>query len=200
MPGGPNYYRMIAFEYLEHTADIKFRAYGKTPEEMLSNAAAALFKSMVEPATIAVKETWKVELEAPDLEDLAYQWLSEIVFLFETEFAVFATFSVMLQQNGAWKLQAEIGGERIDLKRHAFENEVKQVVKDRYETKSYWGDVAIYAGSPPKPEASMRRRSAMPISPVGSMRLMVKPRRTKPSSWLIWVRNMSSLPSTSTDW
>jgi hypothetical protein len=29
---------------------------------------------------------------------------------------------------------------------------VKQVVKDRYETKSYWGDVAIYTGVRPKPE------------------------------------------------
>jgi SHS2 domain-containing protein len=123
---------MIPFEYLEHTADIKFRAYGNTPEEMLSNAAAALFKSMVEPATIAIKETWKVELEGFDLEDLAYQWLSEIVFLFETEFAVFATFSVKLQQNGAWKLQGEIGGERTDLKRHAFENEVKAITRHKF--------------------------------------------------------------------
>ena len=123
---------MIPFEYLEHTADIKFRAYGKTPAEMLSNAAAALFKSMVEPATIVVKENWKVELKAFDLEDLAYQWLSEIVFLFETESAVFATFSVKLQQNGAWKLQGEIGGERIDLKRHAFENEVKAITRHKF--------------------------------------------------------------------
>ena len=29
---------------------------------------------------------------------------------------------------------------------------VKEVVKDRYETKSYWGDVAVYTGSRPKPE------------------------------------------------
>ena len=43
------------------------------------------------------KETWKVELEAADLEHLAYDWLSEIVFLFETESAVFATFPVKLQ-------------------------------------------------------------------------------------------------------
>ncbi|MCX6677813.1 MAG: archease [Methanothrix sp.] len=125
---------MIPFEYLEHTADIKFRAYGKTPEEMLSNAAAALFQSMVEPTTIAVKETWKVELEASDLEELAYQWLSEIVFLFETESTVFATFSVKLQQdrNESWKLQAEIGGERMDLLRHAFENEVKAVTRHKF--------------------------------------------------------------------
>jgi SHS2 domain-containing protein len=125
---------MIPFEYLEHTADIKFRAYGKTPEEMLCNAAAALFKSMVEPATVAVKETWKVELQADDLEDLAYQWLSEIVFLFETESAVFAAFSVKLEQDAtkSWKLQGEIGGERIDLQRHAFGNEVKAITRHKF--------------------------------------------------------------------
>ena len=125
---------MIPFEYLEHTADIKFRAYGKTPAEMLSNAAAALFKSMVEPATIVVKETWKVELKAFDLEDLAYQWLNEIVFLFETESAVFATFSVNLEQDGteSWRLLAEIGGERIDLERHSFENEVKAITRHKF--------------------------------------------------------------------
>jgi len=125
---------MIPFEYLEHTADIKFRAYGKTPAEMLSNAAAALFKSMVDPATIHVKESWKVELKAFDLEDLAYQWLNEIVFLFETESAVFATFSVNPEQDGteSWRLLAEIGGERIDLKRHAFENEVKAITRHKF--------------------------------------------------------------------
>ncbi|HPS92682.1 MAG TPA: archease [Methanothrix sp.] len=125
---------MIAFEYLEHTADIKFRAYGKTAEAMLSNAAAALFNCMVRPETIAVKETWRVELQADDLEDLAYQWLSEIVFLFETESSVFSTFSVRLEQDAAsaWRLQAEIGGERIDLLRHAFANEVKAITRHKF--------------------------------------------------------------------
>ena len=128
---------MIPFEYLEHTADIKFRAYGQTPEEMLANAAAALFKAMVDPVRIQAGETWRVELEAPDLEQLAYKWLSEIVFLFETESAVFSTFIVKLQQTGSgsgdWRLQGEIAGERIDLQRHAFENEVKAVTLHEFE-------------------------------------------------------------------
>ena len=126
-----------AFEYLEHTADIMFRAYGSTQEEMLSHAASALFKAMVDPATIAVRESWTVEIEAPDLESLAYQWLSEIVFLFETESAVFSTFGVRLTQVGAMpdgtiKLHAEIGGERIDLNRHAFGTEVKAVTRHKF--------------------------------------------------------------------
>ncbi|MCX6676191.1 MAG: archease [Methanothrix sp.] len=128
---------MIPFEYLEHTADIKYRAYGKSPEEMLANAAAALFKAMIDPATIEVKETWKVELEASNLEQLAYDWLCEMVFLFETESAVFATFMIKLQQNGSGSLglYGEIGGERIDLKRHAFENEVKAITLHEFQVK-----------------------------------------------------------------
>jgi len=126
---------MKPFEYLEHTADVKFRAYGHSPEEMLSNAAAALFKSMVDPFAIQAKETWRVLLEAPDLEQLAYNWLSEIVFLFETESAVFSTFTVRLQQDGSLRLEGEIGGERIDLKRHAFETEVKAVTLHEFQIK-----------------------------------------------------------------
>ena len=123
---------MIAFEYLEHTADVMFRAYGETAEEMLSNAASALFKAMVDPASIAAVKKWTVELEGSDLDDLAYQWLSEIIFLFETESAVFSTFSVRLKQQGKMKLYGEIGGERIDLGRHAFENEVKAVTRHKF--------------------------------------------------------------------
>ena len=124
-----------AFEYLEHTADVMFRAYGSTQEEMLSHAASALFKAMVDPATIAVRESWTVEIEAPDLESLAYQWLSEIVFLFETESAVFSRFQVALEefQDGkGWKLRAEIGGERMDPERHSFLAEVKAVTRHKF--------------------------------------------------------------------
>jgi SHS2 domain-containing protein len=127
--------KMKPYEYLEHTADVKFRAYGKSPDEMLSNAALALFNSMIDTATVQAKETWKVELSGPDLEQLAYDWLSELVFLFETEFAVFSTFDVKLHQNSDWSLQAVIGGERIDKSRHAFDNEVKAVTHHKFEIK-----------------------------------------------------------------
>ena len=126
---------MIPFEYLEHTADVKFRAYGMTPDQMLSNAAAALFGAMISPSQVKVEESWQVELEAEDLDDLAYQWLSEIVFLFETESAVFSRFQVALEefQDGkGWKLRAEIGGERMDPERHSFLAEVKAVTRHKF--------------------------------------------------------------------
>jgi SHS2 domain-containing protein len=132
--------KMKPYEYLEHTADVKFRAYGKSPDEMLDNAALALFNSMIDTATVQATETWMVELSGPDLEQLAYEWLSELVFLFETEFAVFSTFDVKLHQNSDWSLQAAIGGERIDKSRHAFDNEVKAVTLHEFEVKKndFW--------------------------------------------------------------
>jgi SHS2 domain-containing protein len=123
------------FEYLEHTADIKFRAYGQSPEEVLGNAALALIGAMTDTSKVRVQETWKVELSAPDIEQLAYSWLNEIVFLFETELAVFSSFDVRLMKNGEWRLQATIGGERIDLERHAFDNEVKAVTLHEFVVK-----------------------------------------------------------------
>lgn len=126
---------ILPFEYLEHTADIKFRAYGQSPDEMLANAALALIGAMTDTSKVQTKETWNVELTAPEIEQLAYSWLSEIVFLFETESAVFSKFDVRVTKNGEWKLQATIGGERIDLKRHAFDNEVKAVTLHEFEVR-----------------------------------------------------------------
>jgi SHS2 domain-containing protein len=132
MPFKPDYITMKSFEYLEHTADVKFRAYGETPEEMLENAASALFNAMIDTSQVQVKETWKVELEGSDLEQVSYKWLSEIVFLFETESAAFSTFQVNLTQNDLWRLKAKIGGERIDLQRHSFISEVKAVTLHKF--------------------------------------------------------------------
>jgi SHS2 domain-containing protein len=125
---------MKPFEYLEHTADVKFRAYGSTVDEMLSNSASALFNAMMDTSAVQVKESWDVELSADTLERLAYNWLSEIVFLFETEGAVFSTFQVKTHQDGGggWKLLATIGGERMDPSRHAFEDEVKAITLHQF--------------------------------------------------------------------
>jgi len=134
MPGRRIMKQMIPFEYLEHTADVKFRAYGRTPEEMLSNAAAALFAAMIPLGQVESRESWKVELQSEDLEELAYQWLSEIIFLFETESAVFSTFKVALEKDGGgmWHLAAEICGERMDRERHSFLCEVKAVTRHKF--------------------------------------------------------------------
>jgi SHS2 domain-containing protein len=126
---------MKAFEYLEHTADVKFRAYGRNPEEMLENAALALMNTMADISSVQLMASWSAELEASDLEHLAYDWLSELIFLSETEAALFSSFQVKIEQNQQWKLAGGLGGEKIDLKRHAFRNAVKAVTWHEFSVK-----------------------------------------------------------------
>ena len=82
------------FEYLEHTADAKFRAYGRTIEEAFENAASAMFNVMIDTDTVENEIFQEIELNSEDLESLLFNWLSEILFVFEVENLVFGKFIV----------------------------------------------------------------------------------------------------------
>lgn len=89
---------MEPFTYLEHTGDVKFRAHGRDLGETFENAALAMLGAMIDPATVGAEETWTVEIEAESLENLLYEWLSEILYLFEVELAVFSKFVVAVEE------------------------------------------------------------------------------------------------------
>ena len=72
------------FEFLEHTADIKFRAFGKTLGEAFENSALAFAKVMY-PGKIKKKIKKKIEVIGKDLENLLYNFLEELLFLLDSE-------------------------------------------------------------------------------------------------------------------
>ncbi len=115
------------FEYLEHTADAKFRAYGNTLEEAFESAAFAMFNVMIDTSTVDEDIFYEMRLSADDLEGLLFNWLSEILFVFEVEDLVFADFTVeqLEEKDGLWNLVARVAGEEVDLPRHKFGTEVK---------------------------------------------------------------------------
>ena len=132
---------MKPFEYLEHTADVKFRARGRSLEEAFENAALAMLGAMIDPATVRIEETWPVEMESESLETLLYEWLSEVLYLFEVELAVFSEFEVALEEGeDGWRLSGRVGGERVDPARHFFETEVKAVTLHQFEIKKEAGE------------------------------------------------------------
>jgi len=125
---------MEPVEYLEHTADVKFRVRGRSLEELFESAGLALIGAMIDPSTVRVEESWPVEIVAESLEALLYEWLSEILYLFEVELAAFSEFEVALDGGAdGWSLSGRVGGERIDRERHLFETEVKAVTLHQFE-------------------------------------------------------------------
>ena len=117
------------YEYLEHTADAKFRAYGNTLEEAFQNAGVAMFNVMINTGGISDEVSEKIELTSEDLDGLLVDWLSELLYLFEVEQVVFGKFKIdgITEKDGNYSLSAIAYGESLDLSRHKFGTEVKAV-------------------------------------------------------------------------
>ncbi|WP_370573103.1 archease [Methanomethylovorans sp.] len=122
MPADPKKY-----EYLDHTADAKFLAYGKTLEEAFGNAALAMFNVMINTESVSNTISQDIEITAEDLDGLLFDWLSEFLFLMDAENLIFGDFSVhsIKHEGGQFHLNATVYGEAIDLSRHVFDTEVK---------------------------------------------------------------------------
>ncbi len=97
----------MKFKFLEHTADIKFQAYGISLEKAFENSALAMFSTMYD-GKIKVKIKKKIEVEGKDLEALLYNFLEELLILFDTEGFFLSKIKVKITDK---KLKAEIFGD-----------------------------------------------------------------------------------------
>lgn len=116
---------MREFEFLEHTADLKFRSYGKTLNEAFANAGKAIFAAITNLSKVSSTTSRKITLEAENLEMLLHDFLSELIYLFSVEEMLFKKFDVKIVQVDTYQLHATAHGEKINLKKHLLQKEVK---------------------------------------------------------------------------
>jgi SHS2 domain-containing protein len=76
------------FELLSHTADFKFRVYGKDYKEILRNSLLAL-KNFWSPKLTKEKIEEEIEINGLDLIDLFVNFLAEVLALTYIEKAIF---------------------------------------------------------------------------------------------------------------
>lgn len=105
-----------SFRVLEHTADVGFEAFGRSPEEAFANAGRALVSLVVDLDTIRPSQQLALEVEGSDPLSLLVNWLSEILYLHDAEGWLFCDFSV--QQWAENKIVAVGRGEKFDRQRH----------------------------------------------------------------------------------
>ncbi len=117
------------YEYLEHTADVKFLAYGNTLEEVFENAALAMFNVMIDIGKISEDVEKNVFLKSQDLESLIVDWLSEHLYIFEVDQIIFSKFHVdrIREENGEYSITSRASGEKYYPSSHPFETEIKAV-------------------------------------------------------------------------
>ncbi len=115
---------MQKYEFLEHTADVAFRAYGRSVDTLFEHAAEALESVMICLDDVASEDSRAIMLTSDTCEGLLYDWLSELLILFEVD--LFAVRTCRVKING-FSLRAECFGAQIDPSKHRLKEEVKAV-------------------------------------------------------------------------
>ncbi len=113
------------FEILEHTADIGFRARGRTLKEVFESAAEALMFIAVDPEGIEPRSETYIEAQGEDVEALLVNFLSEILFVWDARRFAMRRFRVL--ELTPDRVRAEAQGEPFDPARHSAKLIVKAV-------------------------------------------------------------------------
>ena len=102
------------FEIFEHTAEVGFRAFGKSLEEAFSNAGRATFSIMVDLEEISAEETVSFGIESENRKALLYDFLDELIYLRDVKDMVFSRFDVRIEESEkGLSLECEAEGRKI---------------------------------------------------------------------------------------
>lgn len=113
------------YEFFEHTADLGIRIRSESLTGLYSEAGMALTQVILEnPESIRCQQLHTVVICQPGLDLLLFDWLNELLYLFETKRLIFSRFNISITGD---TLQAEIEGEPWDELRHHLDHEVKAI-------------------------------------------------------------------------
>ena len=116
-------------------ADIAYEAYGENLNELFENAAFAIFEISANLKTIDAKEKIEFELENEKIDNLLYDFLSEILFLKDAKYMVFKKVKVLIKENKKYKLRTVLKGDTINPQKQQLENDIKAVTMHMFEVK-----------------------------------------------------------------
>jgi SHS2 domain-containing protein len=115
----------MQFEFLDHPADIGFRAHGSSLEDLYANCAHALLSIILDPADIVPSQSWELNAEGSDIESLLVNWLNEVLYYVDTRRIAFHSFGVSFSQR--FQLRCVASGELRDPVKHPVRLSVKAV-------------------------------------------------------------------------
>lgn len=97
-------------------ADTAFEATGKDLSEVFEQSALAVESILVDLKSIKGKFSTTIEIEQESLENLLYEFLSELVYLKDAQQLVFSDIHVTVSEVKGWHLHAKLSGATINQK------------------------------------------------------------------------------------
>jgi SHS2 domain-containing protein len=113
------------YEVFDHTADVGLRIWAEDRAALFAEAARALFSLLVANGdAVRAVEQRGYEIAGEQDDFLLFDWLSELLYTFETEHLLLSQFKVELSPAG---LRATCRGEPLDRARHEMDHEIKAI-------------------------------------------------------------------------
>ena len=111
------------YEIFEHTADLGLRVRARGLDALFAEAGRGLLSIIVaNPDSVRGVQEKSYQLESESVEYLFFDWLSELLYTFETEGLLLSSFQIRLSGG---RLQATCRGEKMDAQRHQMDHEIK---------------------------------------------------------------------------
>ncbi len=123
------------------TADIAFESLGNNLNQLFENSALAVFDSSADIKKIKPKIKKEIKLDNKEIDNLLYDFLSEIVFLKDKDSIIFCKSEVKINKEDKYRLKAILHGEKIDTKKHTLLADIKAVTLHLFnveKTKDGW--------------------------------------------------------------
>jgi SHS2 domain-containing protein len=115
----------MAYKFIEHTADVKFQASGKTLEDAFNFAFFALKETIAGDIIILPQIKKQISINGTDISNLLYNFLEEFLVLLDSEsFLASKIENIEIDQKN-FTLKATVSGDKAE--NYSFTNDVKAV-------------------------------------------------------------------------
>jgi SHS2 domain-containing protein len=121
-----SHFRSAVFQFFDHTGDIGVDIEAADPGSLFADAALAFGETVTDRNALDADDTVEVVLSAEAIDLLLVDWLSELVYRFDTDGWLAREVEVHVSETPeGWALRARLNGGRLDPERQ----EVRVLVK-----------------------------------------------------------------------
>ena len=115
----------MSYRTLEHATDAVIEVTADTLEDAFKIAGISVIETILDISKVTENDKKSIQVKGKDLKYLLYNWLEEIIILTITDGFAGKRIKVTISKDEEYKIDAEIFGETIDLKKHEFKVEIK---------------------------------------------------------------------------
>ena len=138
----------MPYDLFDHAGDIGVTLRNQTVQGLFADASAAFSDSITTLRGIEPKRPEEVDVDAPELDLLLVDFLSELLYRFDTRGWLTRDAELELhEKDGGWSLQGTLRGERLNPARHAVKADIKAVTYQGlhvHETDGVWTAQVVF--------------------------------------------------------